>query len=98
MKTFPREKDKPKPAVEIQAFLSQRRADAEKWIIESRINEQRHFINTGLQPGDGRRNLSNRFNGFPRAGKPLKRLAGRRAANTRLKPGVNEKRGRVAHF
>ena len=30
----------------------------------------------------------NRFNGFPRAGRPLKRLAGRRAANTRLKPGV----------
>jgi hypothetical protein len=33
----------------------------------------------------------NRFNGFPRAGKPLKRLAGRWAANTRLKPGVYEK-------
>ena len=40
----------------------------------------------------------NRFNGFPRAGKPLKRLAGRWAANTRLKPGVNEKHCMVAHF
>jgi hypothetical protein len=28
----------------------------------------------------------------------LKRLAGRCAANTRLKPGVNEKRCMVAHF
>jgi hypothetical protein len=40
----------------------------------------------------------NRFNGFPRAGKPLKRLAGRWAANTRLKPGVNEKHFMVTHF
>jgi hypothetical protein len=37
----------------------------------------------------------NRFNGFLRAGKPLKRLAGRRAANTRLKPGVNLMRSAV---
>jgi hypothetical protein len=40
----------------------------------------------------------NRFNGFPRADKVLKRHAGRCAANTRLKPGVNEKRWMVAHF
>jgi hypothetical protein len=32
----------------------------------------------------------NRFNGFPRAGKPSKRLVCRRAALTRLKPGVNQ--------
>jgi hypothetical protein len=32
----------------------------------------------------------NRFNGFPRGGKPLKRLVCRRASLTRLKPGVNE--------
>jgi hypothetical protein len=40
----------------------------------------------------------NRFNGFPCADKPLKRLAGACAANTRLKPGVNEKHCLVAHF
>jgi len=32
----------------------------------------------------------NRFNGFSRADKPLKRLACRNACATRLKPGVNE--------
>jgi len=32
----------------------------------------------------------NRFNGFFRAGKPLKRLARRDAFITRLKPGVNK--------
>jgi hypothetical protein len=32
----------------------------------------------------------NRFNGFSRAGKPLKRLARRDAFITRLKPGANE--------
>jgi hypothetical protein len=32
----------------------------------------------------------NRFNGFSRAGKPLKRLIDRDAFTTRLKPGINE--------
>jgi hypothetical protein len=36
------------------------------------------------------RQFKNRFNGFSRAGKPLKRLACRLASGTRLKPGVNE--------
>jgi hypothetical protein len=40
----------------------------------------------------------NRFNGFPRAGKPLKRLAGPCVANTRLKPGVNERHCLVTLF
>ena len=40
----------------------------------------------------------NRFNGFLRASKPLKRLACRKACATRLKPGVNESNGDVAHF
>jgi hypothetical protein len=35
----------------------------------------------------------NRFNGFSRARKPLKRLAHRNAFATRLKPGVNEMAG-----
>jgi len=39
----------------------------------------------------------NRFNGFSRAGKPLKRLARRSACTTRLKPGVNESND-AAHF
>jgi hypothetical protein len=40
----------------------------------------------------------NRFNGFSRAGKPLKRLARLNASATRLKPGVNESHCFVAHF
>jgi hypothetical protein len=40
----------------------------------------------------------NRFNGFPRTGKPLKRLTRRNACATRLKPGVNESNGIVTHF
>jgi len=40
----------------------------------------------------------NRFNGFPRASKPLKRLAHRNACTTRLKPGVNESTGVVTHL
>jgi hypothetical protein len=34
----------------------------------------------------------NRFNGFSRAEKPLKRLARQDVPTTRLKPGVNESR------
>ena len=34
--------------------------------------------------------MQNRFNGFPRASKPLKRLVDRHATSTRLKLGVNE--------
>jgi hypothetical protein len=34
--------------------------------------------------------VQNRFNGFPSADKPLKRLDVRNAASTRLKPGANE--------
>jgi hypothetical protein len=34
----------------------------------------------------------NRFNGFPAAGKPLKRLAFMPHLNTRLKPGANERK------
>jgi hypothetical protein len=40
----------------------------------------------------------NRFNGFPLADKPLKRLARRNVCTTRLKPGVNENNGVVTHF
>jgi hypothetical protein len=42
--------------------------------------------------------LHNRFNGFSRTRKPLKRLAGPNAFTTRLKPGVNENNYKVAHF
>ena len=48
------------------------------------------FINTGLQPGADEESTENRFNGFPTAGKPLKRLASFALLPTRLKPGVNE--------
>jgi len=34
--------------------------------------------------------IQNRFNGFHRADKSLKRLACQHATSTRLKPGVNE--------
>ena len=40
----------------------------------------------------------NRFNGFSRGGKPLKRLIRPNAFTTRLKPGVNEGNYVVAHF
>jgi len=40
----------------------------------------------------------NRFNGFPAADKPLKRLVLRTAFHTRLKPGVNEMSQTVAYF
>jgi hypothetical protein len=40
----------------------------------------------------------NRFNGFPAADKPLKRLILRTVFYTRLKPGVNEMNQTVAYF
>jgi hypothetical protein len=55
-------------------------------------------LTPGFSPVMFGETCQNRFNGFPRAGKPLKRLAGRWAAHTRLKPGVNEKHCLVAHF
>jgi hypothetical protein len=35
-------------------------------VIKSHINEQRHFINTGLQPGDGWQGLAKPFQRFYR--------------------------------
>ena len=55
-------------------------------------------LTPGFSPVMVRKADHNRFNGFPRAGKPLKRLARRNAWATRLKPGVNENHGLVAHF
>jgi len=46
-------------------------------------------LTPGFSPVTDGRTIQNRFNGFPRVGKPLKRLACRHAASTRLKPGVN---------
>jgi hypothetical protein len=40
----------------------------------------------------------NRFNGFPAADKPLKRLVLRAAFHTRLKPGVNKTNQTVGRF
>jgi hypothetical protein len=47
-------------------------------------------LTPGFSPVKTGREFQNRFNGFPRAGKPLKRLTDRHASCTRLKPGVNE--------
>ena len=47
-------------------------------------------LTPGFSPVMAGKTIQNRFNGFPRAGKPLKRLACRNATSTRLKPGVNE--------
>lgn len=55
-------------------------------------------LTPGFSPVMAARANQNRFNGFPRVGKPLKRLVGRVALTTRLKPGVNEKLGSVNHF
>ena len=46
-------------------------------------------LTPGFSPVTGGDTFENRFNGFPRAGKPLKRLNCRSAFTTRLKPGVN---------
>jgi hypothetical protein len=47
-------------------------------------------LTPGFSPVTVGKTIQNRFNGFPRAGKPLKRLVYRNATSTRLKPGVNE--------
>ena len=44
----------------------------------------------GFSPVVQRKKGRNRFNGFVRAGKPLKRLAIRNVHDTRLQPGANE--------
>ncbi len=47
-------------------------------------------LTPGLSPLAAAVGNDNRFNGFPRVGKPLKRLAHFMHGNTRLKPGANE--------
>jgi hypothetical protein len=47
-------------------------------------------LTPGFSPGFTGQDDQNRFNGFPSAGKPLRRLARKEASTTRLKPGVNE--------
>jgi hypothetical protein len=49
-----------------------------------------HSLTPGFSPVMADVKIQNRFNGFSRADKPLKRLACRNAGATRLKPGVNE--------
>ena len=46
----------------------------------------------GFSPVSVGQREENRFNGFPPATKPLKRLAASPPSNTRLKPGANESR------
>jgi hypothetical protein len=48
------------------------------------------LLTPGFSPVTDDNTIQNRFNGFPCAGKPLKRLACQNATSTRLKPGVNE--------
>jgi hypothetical protein len=55
-------------------------------------------LTPGFSPVRADPECQNRFNGFPRAGKPLKRLIHPNAFTTRLKPGVNEGNYVVAHF
>jgi hypothetical protein len=55
-------------------------------------------LTPGFSPVLAGKASQNRFNGFPRAVKPLKRLVHRNHYATRLKPGVNERHGVVAHF
>jgi hypothetical protein len=62
------------------------------------VNEQRAIsLTPGFSPviADGK--CQNRFNGFPRAEKPLKRLDDPAAVLARLKPGVNERDYFVVH-
>lgn len=47
-------------------------------------------LTPGFSPVTGDGESFNRFNGFPRAGKPLKRLVFLGRVHTGLKPGVNE--------
>ena len=46
-------------------------------------------LTPGFSPVMAGKTIQNRFNGFSRADKPLKRLAYLYATSTRLKPGVN---------
>jgi hypothetical protein len=55
-------------------------------------------LTPGFSPVLADKECQNRFNGFSRTSKPLKRLAGPNAFDTRLKPGVNESNYMVAHF
>jgi hypothetical protein len=55
-------------------------------------------LTPGFSPVSPAGQARNRFNGFPRAGKPLKRLGHRDAFTTRLKPGVNENICTVSQF
>ena len=55
-------------------------------------------LTPGFSPVMTGQECQNRFNGFHRADKPLKRFARRAAFITRLNPGVNENTGMVAHL
>jgi hypothetical protein len=55
-------------------------------------------LTPGFSPVKTDWEFQNRFNGFHRVGKPLKRLASRHTSCTRLKPGVNESGCLVAHI
>jgi hypothetical protein len=59
-------------------------------VVEFRMIEQYHFINTGLQPGDSRRRMPNRFNGFSPCRQAVETARPPDRFTTRLKPGVNE--------
>jgi hypothetical protein len=55
-------------------------------------------LTPGFSPVTAGKTFQNRFNGFLRAVKPLKRLSCRRPFLTRLKPGVNESDRYVNHL
>jgi hypothetical protein len=55
-------------------------------------------LTPGFSPVRAGKECQNRFNGFSRAGKPLKRLARPNTFTTRLKPGANESNYEAAHF
>jgi hypothetical protein len=55
-------------------------------------------LTPGFSPVPARKRETNRFNGFPRADKPLKRLAHRVTFVTALKRGVNETKHSGTHF
>lgn len=67
-------------------------------IIDPAQMSEAILLTLGFSPVMTTRKCPNRFNGFPRAGKPLKRLdSASPLATTRLKPGVIERRGLAAH-
>jgi len=55
-------------------------------------------LTPGFSPAIVSEECKNRFNGFSRAEKPLKRLDRHVGWNTRLKPGVNEKNRNALRF